>query len=1200
MSKYILLMLLLVSSAYAVNYLPFAGYGAKIGGTPVNGSLNVTVYSDAACKIPIYNKVYANAVLNGRWYVLLGNNTPESDLDLTLGEYYWRSYSIDAGSGYQNYNDSYCVRFQAVFGSVNATAGNGTGNISGSGIVGSIPWFTSASTISSDVYLFYDNNTGTLSSLYFAGNLDWPYLTNVPGICYSNGSGCPASSNSITGSGTGGYLAEWYNGSALNNSPLYDDGNSINFSGRNITGVDTLYAHNISGYSPLGINTNVIVSGNVTANDMYLTTTKCPAETVLTTDNATGLAKCVSVDFSWLNGTLPFNYSQYFDQYLNTSDNVTFTNVHLNGALNGSGGAYGSFMPDNYFSVNGTNGSGGFIIGVDGKPVWDILTYPGENGKFFYMGYNHRSGDIAFTVAESGRIGVNKQTNILNPDSGYTAGTGAGADDMTVGGAYTGDTEMQFEIVAQNGSVFQYRTNKGNLGWGAYSANISMATTPITLTDGVTVVWANETGHGTNATWYFTAFSQIPAATFSINPTAFFKAYVYTGSTYRDITFEAGTSAGNPRTLFANTSQYFYVSRPVQYRTTYFYLATYGVGVNLKAEYWNGSAWATIGAAQSWLDHTYNLTQSGAVSWDTSLLSNWTTSTINGEDGYWMRYSTTTAMTTAPQIYAATPQGVNRLEVYQSPFDTIPVFSVTPQGSGVFSNNIYVGYGASTTNSLSTATTAAGMFLPKKYIAIDSTDNDDAGFVIGHEGLPMWDISTFVNEEGRYLHVGINYRTAETAFLLAETGRGAFFKPSNILQYHTTFNGTGKNDAYPSGTYTGTYYDTFQVKAINGSIFQWRVNIDNRGFGAWSSNITMNGSAQFLYKGIHFTFPSPGGYTANDVWEFNAFSQNPHATYTINPSQYIEVLVYNGTNYTDLTYEASTSTGTPFAVLNRTNSYIYGGRNVPTLSTYANLQTVGAGITLVTEFWNGTGWQQLGAAQNYFDGTNNLTKSGPITWDDSAMANWMTNVSVEDYNSTSGIYWLRWSTTTNATQVPLAQSWSPQGFSRFEVFQNALDVTPAFSIGANGDLVTTGTLQAQGFYGELYNVTTGGTLTLTLQSTFYNVTGWTAGELAGWTVTPENVLVCTTPGLYQVAYRTAGQVNAANDLTWQMVVNTASEPKSVLTVRYSNGQSQQISQVFLKRFAQGDKVYLQLANPSSAGKVFTFDSKAIIITRLGS
>lgn len=493
---------------------------------------------------------------------------------------------------------------------------------------------------------------------------------------------------------------------------------------------------------------------------------------------------------------------------------------------------------------------------------------------------------------------------------------------------------------------------------------------------------------------------------------------------------------------------------------------------------------------------------------------------------------------------------------------------------------------------LSNATTPAGMFLPVRFFSVDTSDTADAGFVIGHDGLPVWDMSTFVGENARYLHLGINYRTAETAFTISENGRIGAFKPSNYLQYHASFNGTGLDDMSVAGSYTGTTYDSFEVRANNATSFQWRYNIDNRGWSAYSANITMNGSDQYLYKGIYVRFNSTFGHTAGDTWSFNAFSLNPHSTFTITPTAFTEALYYNGSSYFDRTYYAGTSAGIPFAVLNTTSSYFYLGRHVPFLTAYFDLPTFGSGLALKAEYWNGAAWQALGATEQLVDGTKNMTQSGAIVWDYDAMPNWAVNVSVDDYNVTNSIYWIRFSTTSNAVTVPLAYSISV-GFSRFEVFQNTYDVVPAFSIGADG------TFNAKGYYAELYNTSTQAQ-TLTLQNTWYNITGWIQGEESGWTVSPENQLNCVIPGLYQVSFRVSGAVNAQNDLAYRMVINGAGEPKSFLLVHYANAQAQQISQVFLKRFNAGDYMYLQVNDTSAAGKILTKDSKSIIVTRLGN
>lgn len=516
-------------------------------------------------------------------------------------------------------------------------------------------------------------------------------------------------------------------------------------------------------------------------------------------------------------------------------------------------------------------------------------------------------------------------------------------------------------------------------------------------------------------------------------------------------------------------------------------------------------------------------------------------------------------------------------------------------------DNIYVGYGTGVT-SLNSTTRPSGMFLPKKYIGIDTTNQDDAGFVMGHNGLPVWDISTFVGENAEYLHLGINYRSGVTSMLLSQSGRVGINKPTNYMKYHVGFNGTGLNDMNTSGVYTGQYINQFEIRASNATAFQWRTNINNRGFGDFSANITITGMPQAIYKGINITFASTVGHTAGDVWYFNAFPPLPQGTVTINPSFYEEVIFYNGSHYSDDTFEAGTTNGVLSSSFSKTTQYIYVGRYVPFRSSYFNLQTAGSGYNIKAEYYNGTTWKTLTQSTNVLiDDTLNLTKSGKIYWDASTLSDWATNVNVDTYTPANEIYWIRYSTTATPTVTAKVLTLTPQGIPRLSIYQSAFDTTPVFKVDPNGDTVISGTLQANGFYAEGYNGTLG---TYTLgNNVWMNITGFTSGELSGWTASGTSgtifIFTCVTPGLYDVSYSVNGAVAGNDVLNYQVLVNGIVETKGDITYRYSIGNAALVTNRFLRRFVAGDTMYLQVRD-TSAGRVFTYDNRNILLVRIGN
>lgn len=547
-------------------------------------------------------------------------------------------------------------------------------------------------------------------------------------------------------------------------------------------------------------------------------------------------------------------------------------------------------------------------------------------------------------------------------------------------------------------------------------------------------------------------------------------------------------------------------------------------------------------------------------------------------------------------IQNATSIGVQCVQVSLNPVAGVGSAGVIPiwNSSGTLIDSYL-------TTNINTTIRPSGMFLPSRYIALDSVKDEDSGFVFGYNGLPVWDVSTFVNESAKYLHIGINYRSGDTTLLLSETGQIAINRPSSIMNYHHGLNGTGPDNLIISGTYTGALTDLFEIQVTNTSTYKWRVNIHNLEWSAFSSVINMTTIPQLLYKGIMVQFTNITNNNVNDTYYFTAWAPNPASTFGVRPTSYQEVVYYNGTAYQkDITFEASTSNGIPFDFPNKTGQYLYVARHIPTFSTNVVLQTPGVGITLKLEYYNNSDWVTITPGTNtLIDLTYNMTKTGSLEWDANTLVNWSSNVSVDDYTSVNDYYWLRYSTTTNATTTAKLYAISPQGYPRLRVFQSAGDLMPIFTIAPNGNTEISGTLLANGFYAELYNTTTS-TITLTTQSAWYNVSNMNTGELSGWITTQGYILNCTQSGLYQVTYSINGAANNNDVYNYRVLINNIVELKGDATMRYSSGQSDQVVSTFLKRFNTYDNIILQIRDTSRANGQFTYDNRNILLTRIGN
>lgn len=83
-----------------------------------------------------------------------------------------------------------------------------------------------------------------------------------------------------------------------------------------------------------------------------------------------------------------------------------------------------------------------------------------------------------------------------------TLTTGSGLDDITAGGIYTGtDVDTYTITVDATGTpdTFTWAVDGTNV-----ATTVSMSTSAVTLQDGVTVLWAANTGHDSSDVWTFT------------------------------------------------------------------------------------------------------------------------------------------------------------------------------------------------------------------------------------------------------------------------------------------------------------------------------------------------------------------------------------------------------------------------------------------------------------------------------------------------------------------------------------------------------------------------------------------------------------------------------------------------------------------------------------------------------------------------
>ena len=134
--------------------------------------------------------------------------------------------------------------------------------------------------------------------------------------------------------------------------------------------------------------------------------------------------------------------------------------------------------------------------------------------------------------------------------------------------------------------------------------------------------------------------------------------YFYNGATftanYGGVAGDLSVDGGTSKTILEDASDFLYVGDAATFGGLTLSMQTFAVGVTLKAEYWNG-AWTELEADVNLLvDDSLALTSDGKISW--TVPTDWATTTINTKDVYWVRLSTTVAISQSPIAYAIMPK----------------------------------------------------------------------------------------------------------------------------------------------------------------------------------------------------------------------------------------------------------------------------------------------------------------------------------------------------------------------------------------------------------------------------------------------------------------------------------------------------------------------------------------------------------------
>lgn len=455
-------------------------------------------------------------------------------------------------------------------------------------------------------------------------------------------------------------------------------------------------------------------------------------------------------------------------------------------------------MHNNLFLDGVNDGDHGIWWGFEGNRCWYDYIYRDESGEFKYL-WNQTSKRDILTISDSGRMGINKVSNIIFDKSLFN---GSGIDDAIIGGKFVGGLIRYYKIVVNSGNTTAsqlYSTD--NISYISCGPDITIDTSQHDIDSlGATITWLSNVGHQSGDTWFFIAFPQKPIATFTVAPVSTRRVLVvsdFNTPIYTDNSFKSNYNLGTPFILIpTGTTGALYVGDDYKFQSIYVTLVnnntTYTDNI---IEYWNGSNWIQITSSDNLRDETSGLTITGVINLDTVYyMQDWTKSEIENYTGYWLRIRKDGNVLISPIANTIVHHTKKRFSVFGTHLDVNPVFNVNYDGSVEVSNTLTVS-GNSVFTSSSKLEDISNVNVVNQYDAsilvfsgnswVQSAYGTYAGFT---NYIPPYDNTdgslTLYSTEVK-LYSTINFKGIVNKWTLASGRTGIDFPaiPNNILSY---------------------------------------------------------------------------------------------------------------------------------------------------------------------------------------------------------------------------------------------------------------------------------------------------------------------------------------------------------------------------------------------------------------------------------
>lgn len=422
------------------------------------------------------------------------------------------------------------------------------------------------------------------------------------------------------------------------------------------------------------------------------------------------------------------------------SENSAGARIHVYGDTPGDYLDESNISSDSAILIDGgTFSDKSLILGEGGVDKWAFQTYRQENGDFLYI-YNPQVNNLSTVYSRSGRVGVNKQSNVANYHTQYLGDVNGALNDLEISGWFDRLYQLLYQIqisVVGNPDQFHWRKSRNNgLSWSDWSSNIPVNTGITDLEFNITLFFDNSTGHNLYDGWMFTAFPQLPQGTFTVAANGYSEIlltddYTQPIPTHKDVTNGLSTTYSGFETCLSGLTSAIFVGWKLPFNSIYFNTGENAVGVTLKIEYYSSSGWTEISTTEglgTLIDFTNNLAGEGKVEWDRQELDWISYQLLPGEgtdyDLYWVRVTTTTIPSTPPVIDSLSLGGTVRLGVYSSFLDTSPSFYVDGSGRVILGDYNHSLLG--------------GEYIKNGYLGVNVKEPSDMVHVYGLDNVADW------------------------------------------------------------------------------------------------------------------------------------------------------------------------------------------------------------------------------------------------------------------------------------------------------------------------------------------------------------------------------------------------------------------------------------------------------------------------------